>query len=66
MLGALWGFTDVMSDMDANAQACELFAEWIRQNVHDPDTAEKLTPTGQPFGCKRQAVDTDYYVTCTL
>ena len=65
-LGALWGFTDIMSDMDANAQACELFAEWIRQNVHDPDTAAKLTPTGQPFGCKRQAVDTDYYVTCTL
>ena len=27
------------------------------------DTATKLTPTGQPFGCKRQAVDTDYYIT---
>ena len=45
-LGALYTFTDIMTDMTANAAACELFAEWIRQNVHDPVRAMKL-PIGQ-------------------
>ena len=32
--------------------------------MRDPDTAAKLTPTNQPFGCKRQVIDTDYYQAC--
>ena len=43
--------------------ACDLFATHLRDVVHDPDTAAKLTPSGQPFGCKRQVMDTDYYPT---
>ena len=58
--------SDVGMSMEANAVACDLFATHLRNVVHDPDTAAKLTPSGQPFGCKRQVMDTDYYVTCTL
>ena len=49
--------------MDANRAACALFAEYLRRTVHDPDTAAKLTPTNQPFGCKRQVIDSGYYET---
>ena len=48
--------------MDANAAARAL-AEQIRRVVHDPVLADKLTPKNQPFGCKRQAIDTGYYET---
>jgi cyclohexanone monooxygenase len=46
-LACLYTWADVLTDMEANAAACELFAEWLRQSVHDPDTAAKLTPTNQ-------------------
>ena len=49
--------------MEANRLACDMFAQHLRAVIDDPDTAAKLTPSDQPFGCKRQVMDTDYYAT---
>ena len=54
---------DVGTSMEANQVACDLFAKHLRSVIDDPDTAAKLTPSGQPFGCKRQVMDTGYYAT---
>jgi cation diffusion facilitator CzcD-associated flavoprotein CzcO len=52
---------DVGMSMEANQVACDLFAQHLQIVIDDPDTAAKLTPTEQPFGCKRQVMDTGYY-----
>jgi len=62
-LQAFFSFTDTSTDLEANQAACDLFAEHLRRTVTDPETAAKLTPKDQPFGCKRQVIDSDYYKT---
>ena len=57
--GALY-WSDVFTDMDANAIARELYCEAIARIVHDPATAAALVPT-YPFGCKRPIIDLGYY-----
>jgi len=37
-------YTDMTTDVRANAEWCEFIAEKIRSIVKDPETAEKLIP----------------------
>ncbi|MDG2111345.1 MAG: NAD(P)/FAD-dependent oxidoreductase, partial [Actinomycetota bacterium] len=54
-------YRDVYKDLDANELACEMYRDHVRSVVHDPETAEKLSPRDYPLGCKRQVIDTEYY-----
>jgi cyclohexanone monooxygenase len=56
-------WTDTAKDLDANEMAVELYREAIRRAVHDPATAEALSPRGFPLGCKRPVLDTNYFDT---
>ncbi len=55
-------WSDVMTDMEANHAATDLYAELIRRAVRDADVAKALIPH-YPMGCKRQIIDTDYFET---
>ena len=59
---ALMAWADVMTDLEANAAATELYAEMISRTVRDAETVRKLTPS-YPMGCKRQILDTNYFET---
>lgn len=54
-------FTDTLTD----AQANEVVAEFVRQNIRrivkDPEVAELLCPKTYPLGAKRMCVDVGYY-----
>ena len=73
ILGGLWaeggfkflwgGFSDLLSDPEANEIASEYIRNKIRETVKDPHTAELLCPKGYPYGAKRPPIDTDYYET---
>ncbi|GAA4821866.1 NAD(P)/FAD-dependent oxidoreductase [Actinomycetospora corticicola] len=54
---------DVLSDPDVNADTSEFLREKIRETVHDPATAETLTPRDHPFATKRPPIDTHYFET---
>ena len=54
---------DTGMSMEANQVVCDLFEVKLNQIIDDPDMADKLTPRDQPFGCKRQVMDTGYYAT---
>lgn len=56
-------FADVATDMEANILAREMYAEVVHRLVTDPATADALTPSDYPIGCKRSVVDSDYFVT---
>ena len=56
-------FRDVLTDMAANETASEFIRNKIRQIVHDPATAEKLTPRDHGYATKRPPIDTDYFET---
>jgi cyclohexanone monooxygenase len=61
-LAFLAAFNDLPFDDAANATAQAFIRDKIREQVNDPELAEKLCPT-TPVGCKRLCVDTDYYRT---
>ncbi len=61
--GAFMRFRDVYTDPEANDAARELFLDEIDKLVDDPEVAEALKPREYPLACKRQVLDTDYYVT---
>jgi cyclohexanone monooxygenase len=61
-LGFITSFGDLMLDAASNATAADFVRRKIREIVHDPAVAEKLTPR-QVIGCKRLCVDTGYYAT---
>ncbi|MFF0446786.1 flavin-containing monooxygenase [Streptomyces sp. NPDC004609] len=54
-------YTDIVTDMDANATVVEFIHSKIREIVKDPATAEKLLPRAFPFGARRTCFDTGYY-----
>ncbi|WOF23938.1 NAD(P)/FAD-dependent oxidoreductase [Microbacterium betulae] len=54
-------FDDVLVDDDANRSVEEFLAEKIRERVDDPALAEKLIPSGAPFGTRRSCLDSGYY-----
>ena len=55
-------FIDLNLNREANETAAEFVRNKIRQTVKDPLVAEKLVPN-YTIGCKRLAVDTNYYET---
>ena len=58
-------FADLLTSEDANETAAEFWRAKLREIVHDPATAELLTPD-EVFGCKRLCAGTDYYETYNL
>lgn len=56
-------FTDLFSDLEANATAQAFVREQILRTVKDPQTAQALIPTTHPIGVKRPPLDDDYYDT---
>ncbi|HEU5150188.1 MAG TPA: NAD(P)/FAD-dependent oxidoreductase [Iamia sp.] len=58
----LGAFNDLLLDPAANETAAEFVRAKIREQVPDPEVAERLTPR-QVIGCKRLCVDTGYYAT---
>ena len=55
-------FADLFDTVEANDTAAGYVRSKIREIVHDPATAEFLSPH-YLIGCKRLCVDTDYYTT---
>jgi len=56
-------YVDILIDPAANETAAEFIRSKIRAVVHDPETAETLSPRTFPFGTKRPCLDTGYYAT---
>jgi cyclohexanone monooxygenase len=56
-------FKDLATNPEANETVAEFVREKIRQIVHDPATAELLSPRDYPFGTKRLCVDIEYFET---
>jgi cyclohexanone monooxygenase len=56
-------FSDLLTNPQANATAAEFIHGKIREVVHDPDVAERLSPRDHPFATKRVCLDTDYFAT---
>jgi cation diffusion facilitator CzcD-associated flavoprotein CzcO len=57
-----FAWADVALDIEANRAAQELYAELIRRQVKDPETAAALVPH-YPMGCKRPIIDIGYFET---
>ena len=55
-------FIDLNTNREANDTAAEFVRNKIKQTVKDPQIAKKLVPN-YTIGCKRLAVDTNYYET---
>ena len=56
-------FHDILTSPEANETAAEFIRAKIAQIVHDPATAEALTPRDHPFAAKRPPIDTHYFET---
>ena len=56
-------FNDLMVNKASNDTIADFVREQIRRTVHDPVTAEALSPRGHPLGTKRICVDSGYYAT---
>ncbi|MFJ4686715.1 flavin-containing monooxygenase [Streptomyces sp. NPDC088789] len=65
--GSLFGFSDTYSDLITDESANETAGDYvrarIREAIHDPATADRLTPRHHPFGTKRLCLDSGYYDT---
>ncbi len=59
-------FADIGADPRANETVCEFMRGKIRSIVHDPATAEALSPKDHFYGTKRPCLDTDYFETFNL
>src|SRR5580704_1550426 len=57
-----FAWADVALSMEANRAGQELYAEMIRREVKDPETAASLVPH-YPMGCKRPIIDIGYFDT---
>ena len=57
----LGSYVDMFFVDEANAKVRRFLHEKIREKVHDPATAELLTPKGYAFGVKRNPLDSGYY-----
>ena len=51
-----------LHDEEWNSAVCKLLADRIKNDVHDPKLAKKLTPD-YPFFCKRVLIIDDYFTT---
>ena len=59
-LNFLDGYTDLLTDLRANAIAADFVRAKIRSIVRDPAVAQRLCPS-HPIGCKRVSVGDGYY-----
>jgi len=56
-------YNDISINAASNETAAAFVRARIRELVHDPDTAEALTPRDYPIGTKRICVDSGYFET---
>ncbi|KKL19973.1 hypothetical protein LCGC14_2460110, partial [marine sediment metagenome] len=56
-------FRDILTDRAANDTASEFLRNKIREQVNDPETAEKLVPDDHGYATKRPPIDTHYFET---
>jgi cation diffusion facilitator CzcD-associated flavoprotein CzcO len=56
-------FNDLIFNKESNDTAAEYVRAKIRETVHDPVIAEKLSPRDYPIGAKRPPIDTGYFET---
>jgi len=63
LVSILAGYTDTLTNREANETAAEFIRRKIRERVNDPEVAETLSPRSYPFGTKRPCLDTNYYET---
>ncbi|MGQ0620032.1 MAG: flavin-containing monooxygenase [Panacagrimonas sp.] len=56
-------YADLLTDEKANDTLSDYVRERIRARIHDPKVADLLCPTDHPYGTKRPALETDYFVT---
>jgi cyclohexanone monooxygenase len=61
-LSFLGSFADLLLNRQSNETAAEFARAKIHEVVHDPATADALSPRNT-FGCKRLCIDTGYYET---
>ena len=61
-LGFIGAFADLLIDKEANDTAADFIRRKIREIVHDPATAEILSPRSV-VGCKRLCIDSGYFET---
>ncbi|WP_344596053.1 NAD(P)/FAD-dependent oxidoreductase [Actinomadura vinacea] len=54
-------YRDITRDRAANEKAAEFVRGKIREAVRDPRVAERLCPTGYPFGTKRLVLEIGYF-----
>jgi cyclohexanone monooxygenase len=59
----LRAFNDIGTNPEANASAADFIRRKIAEIVHDPATADRLSPRDYPLGTKRICVDTNYFET---
>jgi len=56
-------FNDLIFNKESNDTAADYVRAKIRETVHDPATAEMLSPRDYPIGTKRPPIDTGYFET---
>lgn len=54
-------FSDLLTNMDANAQVADFVRGKIEEIVQDAETAEALKPKGYPIFARRPCLDSGYY-----
>ncbi|MDL5155130.1 flavin-containing monooxygenase [Actinomycetospora termitidis] len=59
----LGSYADIFFSTEANDLVRRFLDRKIRETVHDPATADLLVPSGYPFGCKRNPLDSGYFET---
>ena len=62
LAASAFAWADAAVNIEANRAAQELYAEMIRRQVKDPQTAAALVPH-YPMGCKRPIIDIGYFDT---
>jgi cation diffusion facilitator CzcD-associated flavoprotein CzcO len=66
LVSLLAGYTDMITNKEANDTAAQYVRDRIAEIVEDPEVAAALQPTDHPFGTKRPCLGTDYYETFNL
>lgn len=56
-------FQDLLVSKRSNDSAAEFIKAKIREIVHDPETARKLSDIDHPYSAKRPPIDTNYFET---
>jgi len=59
--GLLRAYEDLLFDDESNAHAAAFARAKIAEQVRDPETVRKVTPTGYPIGSRRLCSEIGYY-----